>query len=306
MGVSRHGRVTGLPADDPAGLLRAVEGAAPRHILLLAPAHRRGDAREQAHVLVAAAPESRVAVVALPHHALTLALVADDVLRRGAGDAAGHDGDPTAVLQLVLQSAARSRSLVWHPRLGGLEAHPRTAGELAADLGPARGWFAELGEAGPLAEQGLAVTPGRAGLRLAPGETVLHAGEAPRLLRAQLGDVRAVPVMVELAPAPYRNRRGVELTVLVPPALPALDLPACGSCGAGLLDQQCPWCGHGPVRRSAPVEAYGSAAARAVEPVRMTPARGSLTEVGAGAPAPRTESTNEDETVLVTTRGDAR
>lgn len=300
MGVSRHGRVTGLPADDPAGLLRAVEGAAPRHILLLAPAHGRGDAREQAHVLVAAAPGSRVAVVALPHHALTLALVADDVLRRGAEKSAGDDVDPTAVLQLVLQSAARSRSLVWHPRLGGLEAHARTAGELAVDLGPARGWFAELGR------DSLSVTPGRAGLRLAPGDTVLHAGEAPRLLRSQLGDARAVPVMVELAPAPYRNRRGVELTVLAPPALPALDLPPCTSCGAGLLDQQCPWCGHGPVRRPAPVEAYGSAAVRAVEPVQMTPARGSLTEAGAGAPAPRTENVDEDETVLVTTRGDAR
>jgi hypothetical protein len=295
MGVSRHGRVTGLPADDPAGLLRAVEGAAPKHILLLVPAHGRGDAREQAHVLVAAAPGSRVAVVALPHHALTLALVADDVLRRCDAGATGADVDPTAVLQLVLQGAARSRSLVWHPRLGGLEAHARSVGQLAADLGPARGWFAELGEGT------LAVTPGRAGLRLVPGQTVLHAGEAPRLLRSQLGDLRAVPVMVEPAPAPYRSRRGVELTVLGAPALPTPDLPACGSCGAGLLDQQCPWCGHGPVRRPAPVEAYGSTVVRAVDPAPMTPARESLTSVGAAAPAE-----TERETVLVTTRGDAR
>ena len=80
------------------------------------------------------------------------------------------------------------------------------------------------------------MTPGRAGARVRPGETVLHLGEAPRLMRTQLGEVRAVPVMVEAAAAPYRNRRSVEVTVLAAPAVVGTGLPPCSSCGAGLAD----------------------------------------------------------------------
>ncbi len=284
IGVSGLGRMTGLPADDPAGLLRAVGGSTGDHIIVLAPQHLRGDAREQAHVLLAADPDARVAVLALPHHALTLALIADEVLRRP--DVA--DPDPTTVWQLVRQSAARSRSLVWHPRLGGVADHPRTTGERLGDLGRAPGWFSELGP------ETATVVRGRHGARLRAGETVLHVGEAPRLLRTQLGEARAVPVMVEVAPAPYRSRRGVEVTVLAPAVHPTSGLPACAGCGAGLVDQQCPFCGHGPVRRPGAGEAYGRAPSTSVP---VTPSREIL-------PVPDAVASGSVP-VLVTTRGEA-
>jgi len=288
IGVSRLGRATGLPVDDPAGLLHAVAGATDGHILLLAPLHRASDAREQAHVLLAAHPEARVSVLALPHHALTLALVADEVLRRP--DLA--DVDPSTVWQLVRQSAARSRSLVWHPRLGGLADHARTPGELLGDLGRAPGWFCELGP------DSFTVVPGRRGARFSPGETVLHLGEAPPLLKAQLGGVRAVPVMVEVAPAPYRGRRSVEVTVLAPPVLPTTLSAPCDSCGAGLVDQQCPFCGHGPVPRAVPLDAYRRSAAA---PAPATPAPvNPLHEI---LPVP--DAMSGTAPVLVTTRGEA-
>jgi len=285
IGMSGLGRVTGLPADDQAGLLQAVGASAADHVLLVAPLHLAADAREQAHVLLSADPEARVAVLPLPHHALTLALVADEVLR--SPEAA--DADPTTVWQLVRQSAARSRSLVWHPRLTGLVDHARTPGELLADLGRAPGWFTELGPASA------AVTPGRHGPRVRPGGTVLHVGEAPRLLKTQLGDVRAVPVMVDVAPAPYRNRHGVEVTVLAPAVLPVPALTPCASCGAGLVDQQCPWCGHGPLRWPVPTDASGRGGATTVPvtpPHEIVPVPDAL----ASGTAP----------VLVTTRGEAR
>ena len=284
IGVTGLGRVTGLPVDDPAGLLRAVGSASADHILLLTPLHRAADAREQAHVLLAADPDARVGVLALPHHALTLALVGDEVLRRP--DAA--DADPSTIWQLVRQSAARSRSLLWHPRLGGLADHARTPGQLVGDLGRAPGWFCELGP------DSFTVVPGRRGARLAPGETVLHLGEAPALLKSQLGDVRAVPIMVEVAPAPYRSRRSVELTVLAPAVLPTTVLAPCASCGAGLVDQQCPFCGHGPVRRPVPLDAYRRAAAK--------PAAVTLPHEILPVPDVVTSGTAP---VLVTTRGEA-
>lgn len=261
IGVSRVGRATGLAVDEPAGLLQAVGTATAGHVLLLAPTHLATAAREQAHVLLAARPDARVSVLSLPHHALTLALVADEVLRRP--DVA--DADPSTVWLLVRQSAARSRSLLWHPRLGGLADHARTPGELVADLGRAPGWFTEL------APQSFTVVPGRRGGRFTPGGTVLHLGEAPPLLKTQLGDVRAVPVMAEVAPAPYRSRRSVEVTVLGAPVLPASVPVPCASCGAGLVEQQCPWCGHGPVPRAVPQDAYRRAAVKpAVKPAEVT------------------------------------
>ena len=54
IGVSDLGHVTGLAVDDQRGLLRAVGAEADEHILLLAPLHLVRDAREQAHVLLAA------------------------------------------------------------------------------------------------------------------------------------------------------------------------------------------------------------------------------------------------------------
>lgn len=284
IGVSRLGRVTGLPVDDPTGLLRAVGAETADRIILLAPLHRASDAREQAHVLLAADPEARVSVLALPHHALTLALVADEVLRRP--DAA--DADPTTIWQLVRQSAARSRSLLWHPRLGGLADHARTPGELVGDLGRAPGWFCELGP------DSFTVVPGRRGARFRAGETVLHLGEAPHLLKAQLGDVRAVPVMVEVAPAPYRSRRSVEVTVLAPPVLPTTVQAPCASCGAGLVDEQCPFCGHGPLHRALPQDATGAVAMTAA-PVTLSHEILPVPDVATSGTAP----------VLVTTRGEA-
>ena len=285
LGTSRLGRATGLPVGEPAGLLDAVGGATGDHILLLTPLDRAGDAREQAHVLLAADTRARVSVLPLAHHALTLALVADEVLRRP--DVA--DADPTTVWQLVRQSAARSRSLVWHPRLRGLADHTRTPGELLRDLGRAPGWFCELGPDGSFA-----VTLGRHGARFRPGETVLHAGEAPPLLKAQLGDVRAVPVMVEVAPAPYRSRRSIEVTVLSPPTLPTAGLAPCASCGAGLVEQQCPFCGHGPLRRPGPPDAYRRSV---VTPATVTPVHESI-------PVPDAVASGTAP-VLATTRGEA-
>ncbi len=115
-GATGLGELAGLPVDDETGLLRLVDAEhGSSHVLVLTPSHGLVAAREQAHVLVAAHRETKVCVLPLDHHALTLTLIAYDLLSE-----TGTDGDPSQVLLQVRRSAAASRSLLWYPRLWGL------------------------------------------------------------------------------------------------------------------------------------------------------------------------------------------
>ena len=94
LGASHLGELPGLPAADDTALLRLADrGPVPGHVLVLTPAHGLVAAREQAHVLVSAHREVKVCVLPLAHHALTLTLIAYELL-----SGPGTDGDPTSVL----------------------------------------------------------------------------------------------------------------------------------------------------------------------------------------------------------------
>lgn len=274
-GASRLGELPGLPADDETALLRLVgTGPAPGHVLVLTPRHGLVAAREQAHVLVAAHREVHVCVLPLDHHALTLMLIAYDLL---SGE--GTDGDPSEVVVQVRRSADASRSLLWYPRLWGL-AHPTpSVGQGLADLVRRTGWFLELGGPG-------GVVSGRTDPPFAATDTVHHLAGAPALLTGQLGGARPVEVPVEVERAPYWARTTVELTLLRVAPRPATLLPPCRDCGAGLLDGQCPFCGQGPtqVPEATPPAGYLASASAAKAPAPRPPDDRPLAPVGpAGA-----------------------
>lgn len=261
MGASGLGQLPGLSAGDETGLLRLVEARPPAsHALVLTPACGLVDAREQAHVLVAAHREVKVCVLPLDHHALTLTLIAYDLLSE-----TGTDGDPSQVLLQVRRSAEASRSLLWYPRLWGLTEPSASVGQGLADLVRRTGWFLELGE-------GQQVFSGR---RTAPFEATdtVHrlAAAAPALLTQQLGAARVIEVPVEVQRAPYWARTTVELSILSPAPRPQAPLRPCRDCGAGLLDGLCPYCGQGPaiVREARPPAGYLASASVAAAPTPL-------------------------------------
>lgn len=257
IGGSPLGELPGLPADDETALLRLVgPGPVPGHVLVLAPRHALVAAREQAHVLIAAHPGVKVCVLPLDHHALTLTLIAYDLL-----SGAGTDGDPSLVVLQVRRSADASRSLLWYPRLWGL-AHPTpSVRQGLLDLVRRTGWFLELG--GPAV-----IFSGRTDPSFEAADTVHHLAGAPGLMTGQLGGARALEVPVEVERAPYWARTTVELTLLRVAPRPTTLLPPCRDCGAGLLDGQCPFCGQGPspVAEAAPPAGYLASAVPAKAP----------------------------------------
>lgn len=257
LGASHLGELPGLPADDETALLRLVgSGPLPGHVLVLTPRHGLVAAREQAHVLVAAHREVKVCVLPLDHHALTLALVAYDLL-----SGAGTDGDPSSVVLQVRRSAEASRSLLWYPRLWGLSHPTPSVRQGLVDLVRRNGWFLELGGPG-------VVVSGRADPPFDPADTVHHLPDAPALMTGQLGGARAVEVPVQVERAPYWARTTVELTLLRVAPRPSTLLQPCRDCGAGLLDGQCPFCGQGPaqVPDARPPAGYLASAAPAKVP----------------------------------------
>ena len=123
---------------------------------------RRAIAKEQAHVLIAASPRTSVAVLTPRHHPLTLTLIG-----AAAQQTAGVDADPGLVVALVNAAVARSRSLVWYPRVWGLKEPSPTAFQLVACIVPLAGVLpGDRDRAGPGAGQGrLTGGPDRRGVR---------------------------------------------------------------------------------------------------------------------------------------------
>ena len=247
LGVSGLGDLRGLPSHDDTALLRLV-AAEPgtEHVLVLAPKHGAAAAREQAHVLVAADRRVHVCVLPLDHHALTLSLIAYELL-----SGPGSEGDPSVAVRRIQRNAARSRSLLWYPRLWGLAEPGATLGQAVTDLFRRTGWFLELGTEPT-------VVSGRAAPPFAPTDTVHHLPGAPALLQGQLGGARRIEVPVQVERAPYWASTSVELSVLDPADLPVQPLSPCPDCSAGLLEGQCPFCGHGPVSSTHVQAQYGA------------------------------------------------
>ena len=237
-GSSGLGRVAGIPAARPGALLAALTATPERHVALLVPRHAATAARQQAHVAIAGRPELRVCVLPLDHHALTLTVIGATVLEL-EGPGRGWT-DPGEAVQLLQQSAARSRSFVWYPRVLSLSDPAATWRQRVRSILGARGFFTELGS-----RTGL--EPGRAGVSPRPDEVWYCAGPPPRLLQAQLGGQtwRALPVATEPS-TPYATGTSVELTGLVQPPHPPITTGRCPSCSVRRTAGGCAFCGSGP------------------------------------------------------------
>jgi len=195
-------------------------------------------AREQAHVVIAAHPHTRVYVFGAQHHALTLTLLGA-VVSESEGAPRGWT-DPGEAVQLLQQSSAHSRSLLWHPRAIGLqEPEPTTAHRLAS-LFSGPGFFSEVGVPSSLVRA-------RDGFDQRPDETLCLPGPVPQLLQTQLGSTACSVVDVQATMSrPYATRSSVELTGLVRPSRVPVLSPSCRGCGAGLMADGCAFCGVGP------------------------------------------------------------
>jgi hypothetical protein len=236
-GSSGLNEVRGVGSADPAALLRAVPPGSTSHVLLLTPQHTVTVAREQAHVLIAGDPQVRVCVLPLPHHAFTLTLVAAAVLNDPTWPV---HADPGAAVQLIIQSAQRSRSLVWYSRLWGLQEPRPTLRQRVASRVSTTGFFTEVGVSAGLVRSGAESLPGL-------HELVCLPLDPPSPLRDQLGGARRVSVPVTVEPSrPYASKGCVELTVLVGPAHGPFATASCTSCSATVVGGECVFCGHGP------------------------------------------------------------
>jgi hypothetical protein len=240
VGSSGLNRVEGITAEHPAALFQVDTATAAGHVLLLAPWYAESVAKEQAHVLIAASPRTSVAVLTPRHHPLSLTLIGAAALQT-----AGTDADPGLVVALVNAAVARSRSLVWYPRVWGLREPTPTAGQLLASTFRSPGFFREIATEP-------ALVPAKAGSPVAPTDEVYVAGTSPALLHRHLGGavVRLAPI--ELEPhQPYATKSAIPLTVLAGTGLPAGSEPPCPSCDARLVAGGCLFCGHAaPAARS--------------------------------------------------------
>jgi hypothetical protein len=237
VGSSGLNRVEGISSEHPAALLQADGATAAGHVLLLAPWYAESVAKEQAHVLIAASPRTSVAVLAPRHHPLTLTLIGASAQRT-----AGADADPGLVVALVKAAVARSRSLVWYPRVWGLREPTPTAFQLLASTFRSPGYFREIATEP-------ALVPAKAGSPVAPTDEVYVAGTSPALLHRHLGGavVRLAPIELE-AHQPYATKSAVPLTVLAGVGRPPVGEPPCPSCGARLVAGGCEFCGHAAAR----------------------------------------------------------
>jgi hypothetical protein len=231
VGSSGLNEIEGISSLHPAALLRTDRSRSAGHVVLLAPWYIEATAKEQAHVLIAAAPGTSVAVITPQHHPLTLTLIA-----AAAQQLAGPDADPGQLVSLINASAARSRSLVWYPRVWGLREPVPTAAQLVASTFGSPGYFREIGTES-------ALVSARAGSPVSTTEEVYVAGASPAQLHRQLRGavVRSAPI--ELEPdQPYATRSAVPFAVLAGAARSTAGEPPCPSCGAQLVDGSCRFC----------------------------------------------------------------
>ena len=232
VGSSGLNEIEGISSLHPAALLRIEGSRSAGHVVLLAPWYAEATAKEQAHVLIAAAPGTSVAVLTPRHHPLSLTLIG-----AAARQTAGPYANPGLVVSLINTSVARSRSLVWYPRVWGLREPVPTAPQLLASTLRSPGYFREIGTEPALVRA-------KAGSPVAPTDEVYVAGTSPALLHRQLGGavVRSAPI--ELEPhQPYGTKSAVPLTVLAGAALPSGSEPPCPSCSAQLVGGGCCFCG---------------------------------------------------------------
>jgi hypothetical protein len=231
VGSSGLNQVEGIASLHPAGLLRANGSLSAGHVVLLAPWYAESIAKEQAHVLIAAVPGTNVAVLSSRHHALTLTLIG-----AAAQQTAGADPDPGVVVALVKASVARSRSLVWYPRVWGLREPVPTAFQLLASTFRSPGYFREIATEP-------ALVPAKAGSPVSPTDEVYVAGSSPALLHRHLRGAAVRQIPIELEPQQlYGTKSAIPLTVLAGTRLPTSSEPPCPSCGAGLVAGGCSFC----------------------------------------------------------------
>jgi hypothetical protein len=232
VGSSGLNEIEGISSLHPAALLRTETSRSAGHVVLLAPWYVATAAKEQAHVLIAAEPGTSVAVITPQHHPLTLTLIG-----AAAHQVAGPDADPGLVVSLINASVARSRSLVWYPRVWGLREPSPTAIQLLASTFRSPGYFREFGT-------GPALVAARAGSPVQPTDEVYVAGDSPALLHRHLGGAAVRTTPIELEPdQPYVTKSAVPLTVLGGLARSTGGEPPCPSCGARLVGGGCCFCG---------------------------------------------------------------
>jgi hypothetical protein len=234
-GSSGLSDVIGLQTTEPTALLNAVGDPGDQSVVTLCPTHDLPVVRSQAHVLVSAHPRSRVAVLGFHHHPLTLTLVAAAVRAQHPAD-----DDPGRVSAALRRAAARSRSLVWYPRVVRLGSPQPSIGQGIHGLVRSSGYLLELG---PQA----ALTAGRRSAPLDLGRQVFSAEEPPELLTGQVSPVPTV-VPVDLVPgqpwwAPGCVPLGVPVTTSAGPTG-----ATCRICGAERELGGCVFCGTGPDR----------------------------------------------------------
>jgi hypothetical protein len=232
VGSSGLNEIEGISSFHPAALLRNERSRSARHVVLLAPWYAETTAKEQAHVLIAAVPGTRVAVITAQHHPLTLTLIG-----AATQQLAGPDADPGLVVSLINASVARSRSLVWYPRVWGLREPFPTASQLLASTIRSPGYFREIGTTPVLMSA-------RTGSPVAQTDEVYVAGTSPGLLHRQLRGavVRSAPIELE-SDQPYATKSAVHLTVLGGAVRSRISEPPCPSCGAQLVGGGCCFCG---------------------------------------------------------------
>ena len=237
-GSSGFGEVEGVASTHPTALLEVVTRPVPSHVLYLVPTFLETSGREQAHVLIAAHPQTQVHVLAADHHALTLTLIGA-VLAEFEGTPGGWT-EPGEAVQLIRQSIAHSRSLLWHPRVVGLHEPQPTAGQRLSSVLRRPGFVSEVGVPDSL-------EPAREGIRPNPREAMCVAGPVPQLLSAHLEGLTFTEVdIASTVPGPYSTRGTVEIAGLVRPTRSAVAGPLCPSCAASRIGDLCVFCGVGP------------------------------------------------------------
>lgn len=199
-GSSGLGEVAGIAGSSPAALLQIAARQPDHQVVVLAPAHGADTVRRQAELLRAARPAARVELVVSRHHALTLSLVAHEIL------AAGIITSVDDFVEAVHAGLTRARSLVWGPSVWRLRGTGCSLGTRLRCL---------TGRRDPVVELGSSVTgPAGDAWRLRPGDRVYGSRSTPALLLRQLGQHHPVLVTTGIDPTDPYARSAYPLTVV--------------------------------------------------------------------------------------------